>query len=194
MNKKGFTLIELMVVVVIISLLATIGVPRLTLSIQKAHLDSAKPYLLDIASRLRMYHKEFGTYELVPGNTLFNDENQLTEKLGIDLKDAANFCFVVKTGTPFLSNDAESPEFEVYTYLKVSDDDNTVNGCVPTVDKPVPDSWVAKVDIRMQEDLLTGSTDGIVVALRYPPGENSGLVGRNDWIAGITMSNALMPQ
>ena len=49
--QRGFTLIELMVVVTIIGILASVAVPIYSGYMREARLNEAKPYLMDIASR-----------------------------------------------------------------------------------------------------------------------------------------------
>ncbi|HZQ39989.1 MAG TPA: prepilin-type N-terminal cleavage/methylation domain-containing protein, partial [Rhizomicrobium sp.] len=61
-RQRGFTLIELMIVVTIIGVLATIAVPIYRSYVQQAHLAEAKPYLLDIASKERSYKVRNGLY------------------------------------------------------------------------------------------------------------------------------------
>ena len=60
--RKGFTLIELMVVVVIIGLLATIAVPKLAGSKDKAKLASVKTDLRNLMTAQEAYYSDNATY------------------------------------------------------------------------------------------------------------------------------------
>src|SRR6185437_11727573 len=91
-RQAGFTLVELMVVVTIIGVLAAISVPIYQRYLQQAHLDEAKPYLMDIASKERSYKVRNGTYCCSAGN--FSETN-LISGLNVDLNSIGNFCFVV---------------------------------------------------------------------------------------------------
>ena len=91
-RQSGFTLIELMIVVTIIGILATIAVPIYRGYVQQAHLAEAKPYLLDIASKQRSYKARNGLYCCTGGNL---SEATLTSGLNVDLNGTGNFCFVV---------------------------------------------------------------------------------------------------
>ena len=62
LRRKGFTLIELMVVVVIIGLLAAIAVPKLAGSKDKAKLASVKTDLRNLMTAQEAYYSDNATY------------------------------------------------------------------------------------------------------------------------------------
>jgi len=71
--QKGFTLIELMVVVAIIAILASIGYPMYTGYVQKSRRASAQAHLMDIAQREQQYLMDARAYALDPnGLTALN--------------------------------------------------------------------------------------------------------------------------
>jgi len=61
-ESKGFTLIELMIVVVIIGILAAIAIPRFMAASTKSKQSEAKLILKQIYEMERAYHQEYGTY------------------------------------------------------------------------------------------------------------------------------------
>ncbi|WP_227765939.1 type II secretion system protein GspG [Zhaonella formicivorans] len=61
-DEKGFTLIELMVVVVIIGILAAIAVPAFSNSSDKAKVSKAKADLRTLESALAVYYAENNFY------------------------------------------------------------------------------------------------------------------------------------
>ncbi|HEV8356174.1 MAG TPA: prepilin-type N-terminal cleavage/methylation domain-containing protein [Gemmatimonadales bacterium] len=62
LNRKGFTLIELIVVVVIIGLLATIAVPKLASSKDRARLASVKTDLRNLMTAQEAFYSDNSTY------------------------------------------------------------------------------------------------------------------------------------
>lgn len=71
--QKGFTLIELMVVVAIIAILASVGYPMYTGYMQKSRRASAQAHLMDIAQREQQYLMDARAYAIDPdGLTTLN--------------------------------------------------------------------------------------------------------------------------
>jgi type IV pilus assembly protein PilE len=60
--EQGFTLVELMITVVVISLLAMVAVPAYNDSIRKARRSDAKSTLTEAASRMEQYFLDNKTY------------------------------------------------------------------------------------------------------------------------------------
>jgi len=61
-NNKGFTLIELMIVIAIIGILAAVGYPAYTSAVKKGNRADAIDSLLSLASRMEEYYMNNDTY------------------------------------------------------------------------------------------------------------------------------------
>lgn len=61
-NNKGFTLIELMIVVAIIGILAAVGYPAYTNAVKKGNRADAIDSLLSLAGRMEEYYLNNDTY------------------------------------------------------------------------------------------------------------------------------------
>lgn len=63
MNKKGFTLVELIIVVIVIGILATIAIPQYMKAVERARVGKGKSMLGMILQAEKMYSAEHsGTY------------------------------------------------------------------------------------------------------------------------------------
>lgn len=109
-NRKGFTLIELMIVVVIIGILAALAIPRFMQATTKSKQSEAKQILKQIYTMERAYRQETGAYSL--------NLNQI----GVEIMAEARYAYVIT------SNDLTS-EFLATAAATVEDldDDATVD-------------------------------------------------------------------
>jgi len=67
-QSRGFTLVELMVVIVIASILMAIAIPSYKNSIRKSRRTDAKTALLDLAGREERFMSTNGAYTNTPGS------------------------------------------------------------------------------------------------------------------------------
>ncbi|MBF0285656.1 MAG: prepilin-type N-terminal cleavage/methylation domain-containing protein [Magnetococcales bacterium] len=194
-TNRGFTLVELMVVMIIIGVLASLSIGPISSYILAGRLAQAKPYLMAIAAKERIYQTQRGVWKAAA------DEQDLVNDLGVSLKDAADFCFMVRTNAEgFISSSANTTGFEVWAVLRNSGGANaTVSvydsgaSCTSADQKNDATGWV-----KADSDEKGG--EGRVVVLRYPPPatdlDSTTRSGRADitldWVDGISTTDAML--
>jgi prepilin-type N-terminal cleavage/methylation domain-containing protein len=96
-NSKGFTLIELMIVVVIIGILAALAIPRFMRSTTKSKQSEAKQLLKQIYTMQRAYRQEFNTYAC--NGVVADSANTATlAVIGVDVMTNARYSYTVAAG------------------------------------------------------------------------------------------------
>ena len=134
-NRKGFTLIELMIVVVIIGILAALAIPRFMQATTKSKQSEAKQILKQIYTMQRAYRQEYNTY----------GDNGLAFGTGV--------------GGTFVDIGVEIQTSALYTYTMTAAID--AFSCVATADlddDPAIDTWTiteAGVLVNNPNDVTT---------------------------------------
>ncbi len=78
-NQAGFTLVELMIVIVIVGILAAVAVPIYQSNINKAKMSECDAALGTIRTSLRVYYAQYGNYPTNPADT------KVVDAVGIDV-------------------------------------------------------------------------------------------------------------
>ncbi len=93
-NSKGFTLIELMIVLVIIGILAALAIPRFMRSTTKSKQSEGKQLLKQIYTMQRAYRQEFNAYCL-SGVTASATAPNAFARLGVDIMASARYSYAM---------------------------------------------------------------------------------------------------
>ncbi len=98
-NRKGFTLIELMIVVVIIGILAALAIPRFMQASSKAKQSEAKQILKQIYTMQHAYRQANPTYG---DNGATAIGGQQFPQIGVEIQSTANYTYsIVAAATTF---------------------------------------------------------------------------------------------
>ena len=97
MNRKAFTLIELMVTISIIAMLTTIALPVYNRMILKARSDEAKAVIQSIVFAQERFRQENGSF-YVDSTNIITNENEIGKNLKINqqLSNSNNFNYSIE--------------------------------------------------------------------------------------------------
>lgn len=105
MNRKGYTLVEIMIVVIIIGILAAIAVPNFLNTRATVQEEACKANLRQLESAIKMYHIDNGSW---PASL-----NALTDYMGevptACPGDGGNYTYTPGTGAITCSISAHNP-------------------------------------------------------------------------------------
>ena len=107
-NNRGFTLIELMMVVIIIGILAAIVVPRFVGQTDKARRESAKMEIRNISMALDRYEMENGTFPTTEQGLKALMEKPTSSPVPRDWSG------------PYLKDEPKDPWLQLYQYRRPS--------------------------------------------------------------------------
>lgn len=97
-RQKGFTLIELMIVVVIIGILAALAIPRFMTATTKSKQSEAKGILKQIYTMERTYRQQNNTY-WGQGTTANAGAPNAFAPIGVEVPTSAIYTYTITTAT-----------------------------------------------------------------------------------------------
>lgn len=119
-NQKGFTLVELMIVVVIIGILAALAIPRFMRATTKSKQSEAKQILKQIYTMQHSYRQEKDIY-WITGATASATAPNAFASIGVDIGASARYSYTIA------STDAGATNFIATATSGILDDDVPVD-------------------------------------------------------------------
>ncbi|KPL00835.1 MAG: hypothetical protein AMJ91_03140 [candidate division Zixibacteria bacterium SM23_73_3] len=116
-SQKGFTLIELMIVVVIIGILAALAIPRFMRATTKSKQSEAKNILKQIYAMERAYRQEYDAYWGNGESASAADQDGFA-RIGVDIMSTARYSYSIV---------AAANTFTATATSGILDDDGTVD-------------------------------------------------------------------
>jgi len=116
-SQKGFTLIELMIVVVIIGILAALAIPRFMRATTRSKQSEAKNILKQIYAMERAYRQEYDTYWGNGVSASAANPNNFA-RIGVEIMSTARYTYSIT---------ATQNTFTVTATSGILDDDATVD-------------------------------------------------------------------
>ncbi|MFC1807019.1 type IV pilin protein [Candidatus Omnitrophota bacterium] len=105
MNKKAFTLIEVLIVVLILGVLATIALPQFKQVIWKSRYREVFNIVSGIAKAEQLYLMEYGEYtkfdnmQCMAGEGYATGSTQVQRALSVDIPDDSYFIYLIEPST-----------------------------------------------------------------------------------------------
>lgn len=123
-STAGFTLVELMVVIVIVSVLSAIAIPAFRNYLQRSRTTEAITFLGEIKERQTAYRGEFGQYCAVSGSAFGTWAPRATP-------DADSFQWTVPAGSPWNQLGARPDGYVRFVYATIAGNPGTTPAGIP---------------------------------------------------------------
>ena len=110
-NRKGFTLMEILIVVLIIGVLAAIALPQYQKAVLKSRFSALMPIAKSIANGNEIYYMEHGSYASNPADLDVTGQAEYPTGTELTLGDSMKYAYVL----------ASNPSLNFDNYEKIHD-------------------------------------------------------------------------
>ena len=98
-NRKGFTLVELMIVIAVVAILVALAIPSYTQYIRKANRGEAQQLLMNWANNQEIWRAAHTEYAIADSDPLIGFEAPTHDKYAFDVANTSATTFTL-TATP----------------------------------------------------------------------------------------------
>jgi prepilin-type N-terminal cleavage/methylation domain-containing protein len=130
-SRRGFTLVELAVVIVIIGVLAAFGVPRFLKSVERSKAAEAFSYLSAVRSAQERYQAQNGTY--ASDLTVLDIKFATPKYFDVGTPTAGTTASLQDSWTLTLTRTGASAGYGAYTVIFTQDGFDTTNSGIATL-------------------------------------------------------------
>ena len=178
--KKGFTMIELIFVIVILGILASVAIPRLAATREDAEISTTIANLRTLVSEASSYYVAHGTFGSDTDGATWNDVTNVplvnTSDVSASTTTATTAAYLAAgkkscIGVQLVNKDGDTPAHIKFTKNTTNNTTNTV--CKQVLDSEPVDAYFKSKAGSTENAVPVGSSKGIYKSVTKPEPSSS---------------------